>query len=444
MKKKSLMIVLVMLSLMFCGCKESINLNDYLEIEIEGYDTIGTASYSIDYESLYEDYEEIFDEVKDDEMSKLIKVLGTEMFLMDNIDGAFSKDNALCNGDTIEFVWNVNKEKLENTYNAKFSYENVKETVEGLEEGTLYDPFEEVEVSFTGISPTGKVEVEEKFSINGLIASVDKSSGLKNGDTVTVTVKGKYGADVHELCFDEGMIPTELEKKYTVSGLTSYVEKLSEITPEYIEKMDVQARNVFGAHISENWVEEESLKEMELLGQYFLCIKPEFETNGNHNEIILVYRNTVENPEGEFSYYYYTAYSPIISDINNVISFDLGEYVVPEKGGWFSEGTAFNRGSYHYVGYETLDELFEELVQKYINDYVFETNISAELVAECKQHFIEEKGEFVSKYIINGENIDDLQEDSLYYGEVLNQAKKVAAAYFYMEKRYEEAYKLYQ
>ena len=54
MKKKTLLIAgtaLLMMLIGGCGKREEINLNDYVVVEYEGYDSMGTAVATLDYKA---------------------------------------------------------------------------------------------------------------------------------------------------------------------------------------------------------------------------------------------------------------------------------------------------------------------------------------------------------------------------------------------------------
>ena len=113
MKKGILFIGVMLLSVFLCGCKEKIDLNGYLDIDADGYDTVGTASFSIDYEDIYEDYEEIFDKGAKGEFEELMEEFGIELLLEEAISGELSETSGLSNGDEIEFEWDVNAQDIE-------------------------------------------------------------------------------------------------------------------------------------------------------------------------------------------------------------------------------------------------------------------------------------------------------------------------------------------
>jgi len=441
------MIICIILIVIFLVClivmrREKINLNDYLKVEIKGYDTIGMASFEIDYNKLQNDYKNVFEKNVSGEMKEWISFFGIEMLLSEAIDGELTMSQRISNGDTVTFLWDVNVDEIEEQFKVKFVYDNVETKVSSLEEGKLVDLFEELDVVFTGTTPNGKASIEETFSVPGLRVSLDKTSGLKNGDTVIATIKGENGKDVFEVCYENGIIPKEVEKKYIVKGLNSYLNDLNDLPNNALSSMDEQARDVLDTYIAETW-NATTLLDMELVGQYLLYLKPGFSTSGDNNRLILVYKNTVENTESTFSYYYYTIFSNVIMDEKGEINSDLQNYTVPEEDGWFSEGTTFTRGGYYYTGYECIDEIYEELVRVYSAEYEADTNISEEYIKQCNQLFVEEKGNFYARYIRLGDNISELVEGTCYKDEVIEKAKRVAAEEYYKEKEYAKAYDLY-
>ncbi|MBR6537756.1 MAG: hypothetical protein IKT67_11225 [Lachnospiraceae bacterium] len=442
MKKGILSIGVMLLSVFLCGCKEKIDLNSYLDIDVDGYDTMGTASFSIDYEDIYEDYEEIFDKGAKGEFEELLEEFGIELLLEEAISGELSESSGLSNGDEIEFEWDIDAGDIEENFKVKFVYENVTEKVKGLEEGTIFHPFDELQVTFTGTAPNGELELEENFSVSGLRAKADKEYGLKNGDVVTVTLQGRYGDDVYDVCFAEGMIPSETSKQYTVAGLPAYIEKLSEIPKSTIDEMDRQVRDEVTAMVN-GWAEKDSLANMEYLGAYLLIAKPEITVSGSQNQLILVYRNSVKNTEGEFAYYYYISYSDILKNADGTLNCNLANYTIPKTGGWFSTGTTFTHGSYTYTGYETLEGLYDTLVKAYVAGYNSETDITDEKWEDCKKQFVAEKSTYVCNRIIAGAAATEELAGSYYTDEILKEAKSLAATYYEQEKLYAKAYALF-
>lgn len=131
--------------------KVTINLNEYITVAAEGYDTLGTAGYSIDYSKMEEDYGDkvilyhkkmkellksrgMTDEVSRNDIERFVKMFyGSDFNMMTatSISGSLDTAEGLSNGDEIRFVWDIDEEMLE-CFNVKFLYEDITIRVEGL------------------------------------------------------------------------------------------------------------------------------------------------------------------------------------------------------------------------------------------------------------------------------------------------------------------------
>ncbi len=364
-----------------CGSK-SVNLNDYLKVSYSGYDTIGTASYSIDIDRLIEENPEAFG-LKDG--ASEIDVAKIEMDIYDSINGSLDKNSELSNGDKITFNWKIsNKESIEEKYPISISCENKEYTVENLDAAKEVDPFEGVNVTFEGIAPNGTAKVS---SNNGsFYYSLDKSANLSNGDVVKVSI----GDDTSSY-ISKGMIVNETEKEYTVEGLSAYAMKIDDIPQDVQDKMKQQAEDSIKADCS-SWNEGNSLVSSEFIGYYFLAPKEGFSTY-NHNLVYCVYKNTAkltgyevgskpekdeEAKEFEDTYYTYCLFSDIVilpdgTGSVNLSNSKLSTNSAKSKYGYKSWGDIY---AFTFHGYSDLDTMFNECVTSMISEYSYENTVS--------------------------------------------------------------------
>ena len=237
------LIVLLVVIFKVAGCgKTKVDLNDYLSISVAGTDTVGTASYSFDSNGLFMKLAETIG-VKDEDAadpyyllnsltsgSKKWKKLSDLYSMMDStFQGSLDKTTDLSNGDKIVFEWNNNKdqmEQIEKDFKVSFSCKEMKKDVEGLAKIQEFDPFEDVEVKFSGYAPNGTAEIQNNSEYNYetpyLDFELDKRDGLSNGDKVTVSVANTAGDEdtFRENCIrDWGVAPSAVTKEYTVEGL---------------------------------------------------------------------------------------------------------------------------------------------------------------------------------------------------------------------------------
>ena len=237
------LIVLLVVIFKVAGCgKTKVDLNDYLSISVAGTDTVGTASYSFDSNGLFMKLAETIG-VKDEDAadpyyllnsltsgSKKWKKLSDLYSMMNStFQGSLDKTTDLSNGDEIVFEWNNNKdqmEQIEKDFKVSFSCKEMKKDVEGLAKIQEFDPFEDVEVKFSGYAPNGTAEIQNNSEYNYetpyLDFELDKRDGLSNGDKVTVSVANTAGDEdtFRENCIrDWGVAPSAVTKEYTVEGL---------------------------------------------------------------------------------------------------------------------------------------------------------------------------------------------------------------------------------
>ena len=355
--------------------KTSINLNDYLTISYTGYDGVGEADYDINYKKLIEDYSEELD--LDSESAKIT----FEFVLEECVSGELNKEEGLSNGDNISFKWSVNSKVFEEKYGCTLDYEDVAEKVSGLQEAVAYDPFENLHVSFNGMAPSGKVKMDTTdIEYYWLKYTATPSDGLKNGDMVKVTVE--YDDDTEKYCLENGIKLVSTEKEYTVDGLSAYVTDLAEIPDEQLTKMKNQAEDTFKAYVAANWAEVESLKAMDFLGCYLLNAKGDVGYGQAENYLFLIYKIDVSNSQGNLSYYYYTRFDSLYISGDGDFVVDILNYRVPKGSAtyyfdkWYQTGEVFTEGNYYYLGYRTLDAIYNACVTENIEKYTYKTNVN--------------------------------------------------------------------
>lgn len=382
-KLKRVLLVGIMATAIFilAGCgKTTIKLNKYVTITAEGYDSMGTASYEFDYDTFKKDYS---GKIKVSKNNSELRGLGllagmtTEELLLDTcVRWKLDKTSGLKNGDIVTLKWDCEDAMAEEYFNVKLDYSDITYTVKGLEEVGKFDPFDYVKVSFSGTSPNGFVVITpdyDKAEMQYVAFKEDKTIGLKNGDTVTVnaSISGSVDSFVEKF----GVILEETEKIYTVDGLAEYISDISDIPNDMYDKMDRQLQDVLTADFA-SW-DNETLKEMKLLGNYILTLKDGMSGSPN-NYVYFVYRVTAENDKsnGDFNYYWYGYYEDVMILADGTCTVDLGSYTVPSKGWFVSEIVKFDdQKGYQYYGFKDLDSLFNNHVVSKIEKYEYKQTI---------------------------------------------------------------------
>ena len=367
-----------------CGkSKASIDLNKYVIFSVEGYDSMGEAYCEFDYDSFEHDYAgkiEVNEEYAND-LGLLAGITGksNERVLIETcVEQMLDRDYDLSNGDKVTMNWSCDDELARDAFNVTLEYSDIEYTVEGLKEVALLNPFDYVEVTFSGIQPNGSLIVNPDYDqpeIQYINYTADRSNELKNGDIVTVTasITGSIDSFVEKF----GCVLEETEKEYTVDSLASYVTQVDKIPEETMEKMVSQGEDTYKSYIANDWSHPENLISIKLAGNYFLTLKPGMDAEP-HNYLYLVYEVQATNPDPveTVDLYYYICYQDIIEMADGTCSVDINNYIVPTASSWESKPEYFNVGDYRYVGYQDLDALYNNCVMTKIVAYEYTTTIT--------------------------------------------------------------------
>lgn len=367
--------------------RTTIDLNKYATVRVEGYNTVGVATMVFDYDKFTQDYGQKIkfkNENKEEMPIKQLLYGSAASAMLDlNVSGSFDKSSGLSNGDTIVYTWDVDEKSIKEEYGVNVKFKDIKFKVKDLEEIPTFDPFAGVEVIFSGIGPNGTAELKNNSSseIASLLRlKVDKTSGLSNGDVVTVTLQDD-GSQTPTQYFIKryNAIPTVTEKKFTVEGLGSYVKSASEIPEDAMTKMQSQAQDVINAYVANNWSEIAKLDKLTYIGNYFLYGKSNM-YNGQ-NKIFLVYRASASLKSEEygiddaFDYYIGVQYSNLILLADGTCSLDISSarmlnasFQKTYPGGFFGR-------TYTFQGYGDLDTMFNKNVTVNIANYQYENNV---------------------------------------------------------------------
>lgn len=387
--------------------KPTVNLNKYITLSAEGYNSIGTLDVEFDTDKLERDYgkkiaKNFQKAMKNHEedtygLSNLAGSLyeggETSLFVTYCADGSADKTRNLSNGDVVTYTWDgVNeqtKKEAEELFGVKIKCSDVTYKVSGLTAVNTFDAFDGVEVEFNGISPDGSATVNTlptAEAAEGLYYTLDEQYNLANGDTVTVTVHSNR--DDFSDCIEKyGAIPAATEKTYTVEGLNEYVTDSDGLTDSVLVSLQNQAEDVLNAYIAKSWDSEcVTLKGMSYLGYYILTPKNKDNYGVYQDVIILPYQVTSHNHfeddkgqvyDADVSYYWYIAFRNVSKDADGNIAGGLDDYYTANAS--FDVETGLDDGWWEkywsYDGYQTLDELYSNAVTRNVEDYNHQDNV---------------------------------------------------------------------
>ena len=375
MKNKKCLLICAMAipMLLMAGCgKTTVDLNKYVTIETSGYDSMGTATYHFDEDAFKEDYGKKIKINKD-------KANGSEMLFWGSsvealldvcIDESLDKRSGLSNGDTVTLTWDCEDGTAEEYFNVKLKYSDMEQKVSGLTVVDKINPFDYVDVAFSGTSPNGTVVITPDYNqaeMQYVKFSADKSSGIKTGDPVVV--KASISGSVDTFVEKFGTVLSETEKTYVADQLPFYITNVNEIPQDIMDKMIAEGEDAYRAHVAKVWNNPEYLQNIVYAGNYFLTKKEGIKASDN-NYLYLVYEATAyhADPEQTLNFYFAVYYKDIMAQADGTIEVDPTSYQAIND--------TFRVGHLSYIGFEDLDKMVNKYIVYKIDTFEYTTTIS--------------------------------------------------------------------
>lgn len=359
--------------------KPTVNLNDYLKVTYGGYDGGGVAYTEIDWNSMKEDFENKISYKRGMAQTGGMTPIDIIMeYTNANIEG---KNEKLSNGDKVSYTWKVDKDAIAKLIKCKIKYSDGSKKVSGLKEMELFDPFKNLKVTFSGVEPNGEADIE----YNGDMLSeydftCDKTSGLKNGDKIKISLTEDAGYYVDQY----NKAPSVLEKEYKVKNLGKYLSKIKEVDTDGMNSARAKAQKSISDMV-DYWSEDVTLDKVSYAGDYQQVAKDSDDYTKNYYGVIYQINAHIQ-PDGgqrkDVVSYYSMKFENVIVGGDGKCEIDLDEYDVPYDD--FSvEVTSgdLSSGSYSFDGYQTLEELKKNYVDEVADEFDCEWDVSGKLEA---------------------------------------------------------------
>jgi hypothetical protein len=377
--------VVVLIVIIICvaaNLGKEINLNKYITVTTDGYDGYGTAKVSVDWDAIEKKYgsELSYGSKAKSEYGGFLSLTTPVGVLEDCVSVELDNTSKLSNGDVINYTWTV-KDNLSDYVKCKVKYKDDSYTVSNLTKVDKFDAFANVDVTFSGTSPAGKATLKYNGSdFNSYDFSISKSSGLSNGDKITVSLSD---STIQTYVKKKGRMPEVSEKEYTVDGLESYLTKNSEINAASLATLQNQATDVYNAYVASTFGSSESLESFTYLGDYLLTAKSS--SSYNQNCLYLVYKaaihETFSNSSSTYdetnNIYWYIAFTDVKVKGDGNLDVDVTKYSTTYNSVTIDSGvkSGWSNKTWYYKGYESLGDLYKATVTKNIDNYNHEDNV---------------------------------------------------------------------
>jgi len=352
-----------------------VDLNEFASFEYTGYDTVGEAKFRFDYDAFNEKYE------KKLRFTKAGKLLYGDMEPVEAFEKVMSSyakngrvvERDLKNGDAVSFTWRESLILLlTESFKVQIDNDKLEGTVAGLNVASTVDIFKDIELVYRGTAPNVSVSIQTNNNPYGLHFRADKSSGLSNGDVITVTTTRsnlrKY------LLENYGVLPESESKTFTVSGISAMALKPEDISSDMMSKLQKQADATTEARLAQDISNnDEKLVSSDCIGYYFLTAK-----KGNSNQMVFVYRNVVHNSHSynKKSYSKDNVFFSFCS-ISNITVLPDGSSSVDLSSMRYYTGksvkftSTVGYQSWYYYGFTDIDSLKNQAVTRNIDRYDF-------------------------------------------------------------------------
>ena len=363
----------------------TINMNEYLTMSTSGYNGYGTAKLEINWDAIEKKYgNSIKPTNKGKKELQNLEALGISNLVKSPISLAeevisvkLDKSEGLSNGDEVSYTWNID-ETLYEYVNVKLKATDGKFKISDLKEVNKIDAFEGVTVTFDGLSPNGRAYVNaDNSKLRSDYFALDKREGLRNGDTVTVTIS-KEG--IERMAKDRGEVPAENTKTFTVAGLASSLESIDQLSDDTIKALQKQTKDIFDAYVANNWADTTELKNFEYAGMYLLT--PKSSNSYSTNKLYVIYKVTARNFysdkeesfDRENTHYWFACFDQVKADENGNVDVNELKYSTPSHTFVIDSGIDYGWSTFYwtYQGYEKLDDLYKNTVTAVADQYKHE------------------------------------------------------------------------
>lgn len=349
--------------------KRAIDLDKYMTVEFDGYDTCGTVHASLEEEELLH------------ELSGTLNNIEDVMMITGAISWQFNQEDHLSNGDKVILSYQINQEILEK-YGIKIKAEDSEYKVSGLNPVQKLDPFQGMYVEFKGISPgisaslgregedTDEEDLDEDLGdtentsdmMDALDYELSQTENIKIGDTITVTVT----TDAEEFLQAYGYVFTSESKDYVCEGQPSYLSASEELPEEGLESMKNQTLDVIETYFADRTDRLKQIGDLNYEGYYLLNSK-EFQDYSTNNLVYVIYSVTVASPEERFKkqkVFIPVGYEDIVINTDGTAEIDLDVHYI--------EYTTDVDFMLSVPGFQSLEEMYTELVATKKSDYNYE------------------------------------------------------------------------
>ncbi len=210
-------VLAVVIIVLILTAPTTIVLDDYLAVEYSGCNGAGTATVTMDTKRLLSKMAADLDKAEQEQL--VLAVFGGAL----DVDPGNAHN--LSNGDTVYLKLTVDEEFFE-SLDIKIKLQKTSRRVRGLQEGISVNPFDYLQITYTGYAPNAEAELSstasDTYLKDNLSFYMEDFCYLDEGDCFTVFAD----IDTYDAA-ENGYVITQTEKEITATGL----KQLQKIDP---------------------------------------------------------------------------------------------------------------------------------------------------------------------------------------------------------------------
>ncbi len=160
---------------------------------------------------------------------------------------------------------------------------------------------------------------------------------------------------------------------------SGYVSAVSEIPSDLMDKMKAQTVDNITAYAAGYWDDNISVAQTEYIGSYLLRKKDS--SNAKYENIIdVAYAvtasiQTTSGKERKATMLFYTSFFDLKKNADGSVDTDLGKYETPGSSFVVDVSSNGKKEKYYFVGYETVDAMYKDLVLKNVDQYSYDGDV---------------------------------------------------------------------
>ena len=295
----------------------------------------------------------------------------------------FDKTDNLKNGDIIHVTisapyGNDLQDYCLNTIGSVLTATESSFTVSGLPELKSFDPFSDVSVHFYGVSGEGTASSEYKGDMD-LRYTLNRDEGLSEGETVTVTVEAPFGYGLNEYCEKKyGLRAETTMKQFTVTGLGTYLTKLSDIDEITMKHLFDESEKAIGQELAD------MQSKTEYQGMILMTLKngqPSrnswLTSDDQDHMLFLVYKVTAQYSSGgknkSFTYWTSCRFNNVMKLKNGTLKVNTDDLILPVN------KVTPSGSSQKLSGFNDYSSLYNSQVKSKLGFYTVQSSVKEKL-----------------------------------------------------------------